>query len=90
MFVGAEDAAALAAVDFAELAITSGIEIVVAAPPSDAFASEDAPGVGVAPKLAQGQKCVRCWQVLPEVGEQPEAPDLCRRCADTVDALAAA
>lgn len=89
VFVGAEDSAALAAVDFAELAITSGIEIVVGPPPPDAFVSEDAPGIGVVPRLAEGQKCARCWQVLSEVGEQP-VPDLCRRCADAVDALQAA
>jgi isoleucyl-tRNA synthetase len=46
--------------------------------------------VGVVPALATGRKCARCWQVLPEVGEQPAAPDLCRRCVDAVAALAAA
>ena len=40
--------------------------------------------------LAAGRKCARCWQVLPEVGEQAAARDLCRRCTDAVAALAAA
>jgi isoleucyl-tRNA synthetase len=46
--------------------------------------------VGVLVKPARGRKCARCWQVLPEVGVDPDAPDLCRRCADAVAALATA
>jgi isoleucyl-tRNA synthetase len=51
---------------------------------------EDVPGVGVVPERAAGRKCARCWQVLPEVGEQAVARDLCRRCTDAVAALAPA
>ena len=32
--------------------------------------------------LAEGEKCVRCWQVLPEVAESQE--HLCRRCTGAV------
>ena len=32
--------------------------------------------------LAGGQKCARCWRVLPEV--VPSGPGLCLRCADAV------
>ncbi len=35
---------------------------------------------------AQGQKCERCWKVLPEVGGNAKHPTLCRRCCDAVDA----
>jgi isoleucyl-tRNA synthetase len=90
VFVPAEDARVLAGLDLAELAITSGIELCERAPPADAFTLDDVPEVGVVPELARGQKCARCWQVLPEVGEQAAAPDLCRRCADAVAALAPA
>ena len=45
---------------------------------------EDVPGVAVIPELAPGNKCERCWQVLPEVGSAPEAPDICNRCVDAV------
>jgi isoleucyl-tRNA synthetase len=89
VFVTAEDARVLAGLDVAELAITSGIEVREAEPPDDAFVLEDVPGVGVIPMLAAGRKCARCWQVLPEVGEQASR-DLCRRCTDAVAALAAA
>jgi isoleucyl-tRNA synthetase len=33
---------------------------------------------------AKGMKCERCWQVLPEVGEHKDHPDLCHRCHDAV------
>jgi isoleucyl-tRNA synthetase len=90
VFLAAADAEVLAGLDLAELAITSGIELRAGSPPAGAFTLEDVPGVGVVPALAAGRKCARCWQVLPEVGEQPAAPDLCRRCVDAVAALAAA
>jgi isoleucyl-tRNA synthetase len=36
---------------------------------------------------APGEKCLRCWRVLPEVGSDPAAPGLCLRCADAVAQL---
>jgi isoleucyl-tRNA synthetase len=82
-------AASLAGLDLAELAITSGIELIVASPPADAFRLDEVPDVGVVSARAAGAKCARCWQILPEVGEEPAAPDLCRRCRDAVAARAA-
>ena len=90
VFVSAADAEALAGLDLAELAIVSDLELVVAEPPEGAFTIAEVPGVGVVPRRAAGAKCARCWRVLPEVGVQPQAPDLCRRCSDAVSALAAA
>jgi isoleucyl-tRNA synthetase len=90
VFVSAADAEALAGLDLAELAIVSDLELIVAAPPAGAFTMADVPGAGVVPRLATGAKCARCWRVLAEVGEEPGAPDLCRRCSDAVSALAAA
>jgi isoleucyl-tRNA synthetase len=34
--------------------------------------------------LAPGEKCARCWRVLPEVGADPAYRALCHRCADAV------
>ena len=34
---------------------------------------------------AEGEKCARCWKVLPEVGTHAAHPGLCGRCADAVD-----
>jgi isoleucyl-tRNA synthetase len=87
VFVGPEDARVLATVDLAELAITSGVELVEGPAPDGAYVQDDTPGVGVLFQPAAGQKCARCWQVLPEVGESFAAPDLCRRCAGAVAAL---
>jgi len=36
---------------------------------------------------ADGDKCARCWRVLPEVGQQPAHPGLCVRCAEAVGGL---
>jgi len=85
VFVGEDDARLLATVDLAELAITSGIEVIAGEPPAGAFTLDDTPGVGVAPKLAEGTRCARCWQSYARVN----ADGLCARCADAVAALAA-
>ncbi len=44
-----------------------------------------APGAAIATGVAEGDKCARCWRVLPEVGNQPGHPALCARCADAVE-----
>jgi isoleucyl-tRNA synthetase len=33
---------------------------------------------------AEGETCERCWVVTPEVGQDPEHPTLCPRCAEVV------
>ena len=38
---------------------------------------------------APGQKCDRCWRVLPEVGQSHAHPTLCRRCEAVVEGLTA-
>ncbi len=45
------------------------------------FRLAETPGVSVEPLLAHGEKCARCWRVLPEV----KAPKfLCERCDEAV------
>jgi isoleucyl-tRNA synthetase len=88
VFMTPRHRAALAGLDLAEIAITSAIEIVEGAPPEGAFSLPEVAGVGVQPAPAEGEKCERCWRVLPEVGSEPEHPSLCLRCADAVAALA--
>jgi len=77
---------AMAGLDLAEIAITSGGSLSEGEPPQGAFTLPDAPGVGVVPKLAEGNKCARCWQVLAEVGKSHKHPDLCLRCEAAVEA----
>ena len=82
------DRALLACVDFAEICITSGLEVTDAPVPADAFRLDDVPGIAAVVRRAQGRKCARCWRVLEEVGRDPRYPETCRRCADTLGALA--
>ncbi len=80
---------ALAGLDLAEIAITSGIAFADGPPPEGAFTLPEAPGIAVAPAPAEGDKCERCWRVLPEVGSRDDHRSLCGRCAEAVAALAA-
>jgi isoleucyl-tRNA synthetase len=72
-------------VDLAELCITSAGTVRVGSAPDDAFTIPDLAEVGVRVSLAPGERCERCWRVLPEVGGVPGHADLCRRCAEVVD-----
>ncbi|MGE4481042.1 isoleucine--tRNA ligase [Acidocella sp.] len=54
---------------WAEICITSAVT----------FGAEN--GADIAP----GQKCERCWKVLPEVGANGKHPTLCQRCCEAVE-----
>jgi isoleucyl-tRNA synthetase len=75
---------ALSGLSLAEIAITSGANLVEGEGPAQAFRLPDVPGVAVVPAVAGGAKCQRCWQVLTEVGSNPQHDDICNRCADAV------
>ncbi|MEM6621457.1 MAG: isoleucine--tRNA ligase [Pseudomonadota bacterium] len=79
----AETLAILGTVEFADLCITSAIEITDRPAPATAFSLADVPGVAVVPSLAQGKKCARCWKILPDVGTLKD-PNLTARCHDVV------
>jgi isoleucyl-tRNA synthetase len=79
------DADVLKDVDLAEVCITSAAHVIVREPHREVFRLPDVPGVAVAFNHAQGDKCARCWMILPEVGENSAYPDLCRRCVIAVD-----
>jgi isoleucyl-tRNA synthetase len=79
--------AAFAGLDPAELFITSAATLVPGEAPAGAFVLPDVAGVGVVSVAADGQKCQRCWQVLPEVGSSAKHPGLCHRCEDAVGTL---
>ncbi len=81
--------AALADLDLAELAITSGVTLETGEGPEGAFRLDDVPGVAVVPALAEGRKCKRSWKILPEVGTHPVYKDLSLRDADAVADLVA-
>ncbi|MCW1918647.1 isoleucine--tRNA ligase [Rhodobacter sp. KR11] len=71
--------AALKSVNFADLCITSGLQLTADPEPPEAFRLPEIPGVGVVFEHAPGQKCQRCWKVLPDVGTHKH-PGTCARC----------
>ncbi len=82
----AEMRAAYEGLDAAEIFITSEATLTGDASPDDAFRLEgDATGIVVTPGKADGEKCRRCWRILPEVGKNKSHADLCERCADAVE-----
>ncbi|AWD21361.1 isoleucine--tRNA ligase [Fuscovulum blasticum] len=75
--------AALKSLDFAETCITSGLQLTGDDAPQEAFRLPDVPGVGVVFERAPGQKCLRCWQILPDVGTHKH-PGTCKRCNEAL------
>ena len=77
--VDAETAFCLAAVDFADVCITSAITVTDLPAPGDAFRLDDVADVAVDFAPAPGEKCQRCWKILPDVGTHAHA-GVCARC----------
>ena len=90
VFVAEEYAASLEGIDLAEICITSGATLTLGDTTGEAFSLDEVPGVSVVHGNAEGEKCERCWQVLPEVGRNSDHPDICNRCAEAVSNLTAA
>ncbi len=86
LYLGEQYRPLLDGFDLAEICITSGIGILYAPAPREAFRLDDVEDVGVVPGLSDGSKCLRCWKVLPEVG-QHQHEGVCGRCADAVARL---
>jgi isoleucyl-tRNA synthetase len=81
--IGSPDlAAAFNGLDAADVFRTSQGELI-AGSVDCGFSLPETPGVSVEPLLAHGEKCLRCWRVLPEV-EPPTL--LCLRCEAAVEA----
>ena len=76
--------------DFAEICITSGIEVVQNEGPADAFRLEDVPGVSVVFARAEGRRCARSWKVSTDIGADADYPDLSPRDAQAMRERAAA
>ena len=75
----AETLAALKSVDLADVCITSDLGLTADPAPGEAFRLPDVPGVGVVFEPAEGEKCQRCWKILPDVGTHAH-PGTCARC----------
>ncbi len=59
-------------------AIVCGEDVAV---PDDAFTSEFVENFSVRITKAHGEKCPRCWHYRTTIGENPEHPEICARCA---------
>ena len=68
-----DEALLLNEAEWTEIAIVSAVHAV-------AGTGDENATVAVAP----GEKCARCWKVLPEVGSHAGHPGLCLRCVEVV------
>ena len=69
----------LKSVPFADLCITSDLQLTADPAPNEAFRLPEASGIAVVFERAMGQKCARCWKILPDVGSHKH-PCTCARC----------
>ena len=74
----------LSSVNTDEIFITSQASIIEGEGQEDSFRLDDFPFVSVLIDLAVGKKCQRSWKILPEVGSDPDYPDLSIRDADVM------
>ncbi|HSM40800.1 MAG TPA: class I tRNA ligase family protein, partial [Afifellaceae bacterium] len=81
---------AMDGIDLAEIAITSQARLERGEGPDDAFRMPEVSGVAVVPGRAEGRKCARSWKILPEVGSDPDYPDISPRDAAAMRELEAA
>jgi isoleucyl-tRNA synthetase len=84
VYLNAADKTTFDNTDAAELAITSALTLIEAPAPDDAFTLDDVDGVGVVVHQADGEKCERCWRILPDIDADPDVPGACGRCADVI------
>ncbi|WP_019588858.1 MULTISPECIES: isoleucine--tRNA ligase [unclassified Thioalkalivibrio] len=67
--------------------ITSEVRLSSEPAPAEAHAAtlEDGTAIGVVVHRSEHAKCVRCWHLRPDVGENPAHPELCGRCVTNVE-----
>ena len=70
-------------VDFADICITSDINLIGGEPSAQGFKLDDVADIEVLFMKAEGDKCQRCWKVTPEVGKQAHE-GCCKRCSDAL------
>lgn len=75
----AEVLAQLRTLPFADICITSAVELTGDPIPDEAFRLPEIDGVGVVFEQAEGDKCQRCWKILPDVGHHSHL-QVCGRC----------
>ncbi|PHO06034.1 isoleucine--tRNA ligase [Rhodobacteraceae bacterium 4F10] len=66
-----------------DLFITSGVSLSSDPLPDEAFRLPEVDGVGVVFEKAEGEKCQRCWKILPDVGQHKHV-GVCGRCDEAL------
>ncbi|MEQ8430539.1 MAG: isoleucine--tRNA ligase, partial [Roseovarius sp.] len=69
----------LKSVNFEDICITSAIWLTGDPSPAEAYRLPEVEGVTVVFEKAEGEKCQRCWKILPDVGTHKH-PGTCKRC----------
>jgi len=65
--------------------LTSGAEVIAAEnAPEAATAVQDVTGTWTVSQASKDKKCTRCWHHQPDIGVDPEHPELCGRCVSNV------
>jgi isoleucyl-tRNA synthetase len=78
----------LKSLDFADVCITSDLILTDDPIPAEAFRLPEVEGVGVVFERAEGEKCQRCWRILPDVGRHAHV-GTCGRCDAALSASGA-
>ncbi|MFD1158594.1 isoleucine--tRNA ligase [Roseovarius aestuarii] len=73
----------LKSVNFEDICITSDISLTDHPSPAEAFRLPEVDGVTVVFEKADGEKCQRCWKILPDVGTHAH-PATCYRCSEAL------
>ncbi len=73
----------LATFDVDDLCITSGLTVTGDPAPAEAFRVPEIEGVAVVFEKAEGEKCQRCWKILPDVGRHAHG-GVCGRCNEAL------
>ncbi len=73
----------LRTVPFDDICLTSEITLTNDPIPDNAFTLPETAGIGVIFEKALGNKCMRCWKLLSDVGTHAHT-DTCARCNDAL------
>lgn len=83
VFVSSAIINALGEYNLADICITSALTLSSDSPPCDVFFIAEDPDIKVSVCIAEGEKCQRCWKVLPDVGQHSHQA-VCARCDDVL------
>jgi isoleucyl-tRNA synthetase len=73
--------------DLPDLMIVSQVELSTQKPAGRTFDSEEVPGLSIQVQGARADKCNRCWRRFETVGQDPQYPQTCQRCAEILHSL---